>query len=225
MDPQGMIDGACHVVWDWNGTLLDDAAACVEALNRMLARRGLAPTDLELYREHFTFPVREYYRTLGFDMDREDWDRMAREYHAHYAETSVAAPLQPGARTVLESLASGRIGMSVLSACEQCILDAMLRTHGLDGFFGHVAGLSDLYAASKLETGKRLMKRLGLNPAEVVIVGDTLHDHEVAKALRCRCVLVVGGHQSERRLRQAGRPVATELPSILGLARQDWSVR
>src|ERR1039457_934325 len=90
-----------HVIWDWNGTLLDDADACVEALNRMLDKRRLPTVDVRQYRDAFTFPVQDYYRTLGFDFTKDDWDAVAREYHKYYRVASMNSPLREGA---IESL-------------------------------------------------------------------------------------------------------------------------
>jgi phosphoglycolate phosphatase len=69
-----------HIVWDWNGTLLDDAWLCVEILNSMLAARRMQTTTLEQYQNDFDFPVYNYYVKLGFDFSKEDYDTVAREY-------------------------------------------------------------------------------------------------------------------------------------------------
>jgi len=207
-----------HILWDWNGTLLDDVAACVCAINRMLRRRGLPEIGEALYRERFGFPVRNYYAALGFNLAAEDWDALAREFHAHYAETARGAPLRAGAAEALAALSARGVPMSVLSACEQSILERMLAERGLDGHFERVRGLSDLYAGSKRELGRRLLRELALPPEAVVLVGDTIHDHEVARALGCACVLLAGGHQAEERLRRCRRPLLRsleQLPEVL----------
>ena len=48
-----MLHNYKHIVWDWNGTLLDDAWLCVEVLNQMLSQRGQTAITLEFYRQHF----------------------------------------------------------------------------------------------------------------------------------------------------------------------------
>ena len=66
------------VIWDWNGTLLDDMDVCLGIMDRILARRGLAPIgSLDRYREIFTFPVKEYYVLSGLDLDGEDYVDLA----------------------------------------------------------------------------------------------------------------------------------------------------
>ena len=50
------------ILWDWNGTLLDDVDLCVDALNRLLAGFGYPQRyDHERYRAIFGFPIEEYY--------------------------------------------------------------------------------------------------------------------------------------------------------------------
>lgn len=189
-----------HVVWDWNGTLLDDVFACVAAVNRMLAARQLPCIDPEQYREVFDFPVKRYYRRLGFNLDAEDWDAMAREFHRHYDAFAVDAGLRPGAAETLTRIRDRGITMSVLSACEITTLERMLKERGIRHFFDHVFGLDNLNATSKLDQGKLLIEALDLPSEEIVLVGDTNHDHEVARHLGIHCVLLAGGHQSKARL-------------------------
>lgn len=195
------------MIWDWNGTLLDDVQACVDAINRMLARRGLPRTDLERYRDVFGFPVQGYYVELGFDLGSEDWDGMAREFHDDYAETARPAALREGARAALDALRAAGLPMSILSACELSILQRMVGERGVGGFFDHIFGLGDLYAESKIELGRRMLRDTGVDPDAALLVGDTVHDYEVAQALGCRAVLMAGGHQSSERLRRCGCPV------------------
>ncbi len=190
-----------HVIWDWNGTLLDDVDACVGAINRMLAPRHLPMIDRDMYRRVFDFPVIRYYERLGFNLAEEDWDAVAVEFHGHYGELARGARLRAGVADVLQGLSRAAIPMSVLSACETSILARMLSEHGIADRFVHVFGLDNLQAASKLDLGKVLVRDLALLPGEMVLIGDTNHDHDVAIALGIRCVLMTGGHQHEDRLR------------------------
>lgn len=193
-----------HIIWDWNGTLFNDAKACVRTLNVILKDRGLPLVNLEQYREIFRFPVKEYYEILGFDFTAEEWDAMAVEFHAIYFDISREMDLRQGITGVLEKLQSARMPMSVLSAAETASLERLLCEHGIRHYFEHVEGLSDIYASSKMEAGRTLIGKLELPPESVLMVGDTTHDHEVASALGCACVLLSGGHQAGHRLKQCG---------------------
>ena len=211
-----MID---HVIWDWNGTLLADTAACVQSLNVILQRRRMPPITLRAYREVFCFPVRDYYHRIGLTLDEQGWDRLTREYHASYRQLSKRSPLRRGTIRALRNLQGLRVAMSVLSASELSLLDSMIRERSIRGFFARVCGLPDLYAHSKVDLGRRLLRDSASHPDHTLIVGDSIHDYEVAVALGCQCVLLSGGHQSVRRLRQCGCPVLSDLRSLAAFIR------
>jgi phosphoglycolate phosphatase len=194
-----------HIVWDWNGTLLDDIEACVETINRMLRRRSLPLINADRYREVFGFPVRDCYIILGFDLEREDWDAVAREFHVNYADASSSAGLRQGAVAMLDILRRHDVPMSILSASPYVLLETELLRFHMRDMFRHVYGLEDLYASSKMGLGRRLLDTLQLPAGNVLLVGDTTHDHEVAHELGWQCVLLGGGHQSGEKLRRCGR--------------------
>jgi len=204
-----------HLVWDWNGTLLDDSQACVTALNRMLQRRNMKEIDRQQYRDVFDFPVRNYYLRLGFDFEKKDWDENAREFHAYYCQACNVSNLRTGVVDILTQLREQGMPMSILSAAETSTLENMLSEYDILDFFRRVYGLEDPYAHTKVERGRALMEDLQLPPEGVLLVGDTTHDYEVAHAIGCRCILLAGGHQSEDRLRQCPCPVVTSLSAVI----------
>lgn len=211
-----LLEGIDHVVWDWNGTLLDDAWLCVEVMNGLLSRRRLPPLSPERYAEVFRFPVRDYYRSLGFDFEAEPWETVGTEFIDGYEARHGACELRPDAPAVLSALeATGRT-QSVLSASEQARLHAQARRLGVDGRFETLVGLSDHYAGGKIDLGRSWLGGRGLAPDRVLLVGDTDHDVAVARALGLRCALVPSGHQSEARLRALGAPVLPDLSALLG---------
>ena len=202
-----------HIIWDWNGTLLDDTQAGVNAINAMLSARGLNVIDVRTYRDVFGFPVVDFYRTIGFPVDRENWDTVAREFHDRFlADTSIR--LHRHALLALDCIRSAGIGQSILSASEQNMLDTMLARYGISLYFESVCGVDNLYGHSKLELGRTLLRRLSADPDAVLLIGDSLHDHEVAYALGVRCLLIAQGHQSRERLARSGAPVLESLADV-----------
>ena len=165
--------------------------------------------------EIFDFPVRNYYLKLGFDFTKDDWNAVAVEYHAAYAQTSPSAPLRSGTQAALETLKAHGLGGSVLSACELTLLKRMMSERGIIHYFEHIYGLSDLFAASKLDLGHKFLKKTGLPRAGTLLIGDTVHDHEVAQGLGIACLLMTGGHQAESKLTPLGCPVVPDLNSVL----------
>lgn len=205
-----------HIIWDWNGTLFDDAWLCVEIINDLLARRGMPTVDSTSYAEQFTFPVKDYYRAVGFNFTQVPFEVLAAEFMEQYDRRRFECRLQLGARQVLDALAARGCRQSILSAYEQSRLDEMVAFMGLKGFFTHLYGLNDYYSASKLELGKRFLTELD-SPDAAVLVGDSLHDAEVAEAMGIDCVLIPCGHYSRARLSANGNRVLDSLHDVLML--------
>jgi phosphoglycolate phosphatase len=204
---------ASHIIWDWNGTLLDDTQACVNSINVLLSKRGVPTIDVPRYRDIFGFPVIDFYRRINFPLASEDWNLVAREFHDVFlADTTFK--LQSSTVETLKRIQSLDIGQSILSASEQSILDQMLAGYGIRSFFTHVCGVNNLYGDSKIAIGHQLLARVTLPKESVVIVGETLHDVEVAHALGVSCVLIAQGHQSRIRLEQAGVPVFDDMDAF-----------
>ena len=204
-----------HILWDWNGTLFDDAWLCLEIINELLARRRLPLVDNARYETCFTFPVKEFYRAVGFDFDRDSFEVLAAEFMAVYDVRRFNCRLQPGAHEVLDTLTQRGVAQSILSAYEQSRLDEMVAHLGLRGYFHHQVGLNDYYSSGKVESGKRLIADLGCAPGDVVLIGDSLHDAEVAEAMGTACLLLPCGHYSRARLLSHGAPVLNSLHDLL----------
>jgi len=201
-----------HVIWDWNGTLLDDAWLCVDILNGLLSRRGKAPVTLSGYAEMFRFPVEDYYRGIGFDFSNgETYHDVTVEFIGIYNKRRFECDLQKDARKVLEIISDAGIEQSLLSAYRQDALEEVVRHFGLKKFFIKQKGLEDYYASGKVETAKDHAGELGLEGENVVLLGDTMHDAEVADGIGASCILVPSGHNSRERLESTGLSVPDSL--------------
>lgn len=205
-----------HIIWDWNGTLLNDTALCVDVLNGLLAARGRKPIGLEDYRMNFGFPVIHFYDYLGFDTDRDSFASVSAEFIAAYEERWLEeCALHPEALPVLSALAELGLSHSVLSAAKQEALDFGIRHFGLEGRFIRLVGTDNIYALGKVERGRALIRELEWGPEEVLLIGDTLHDLEVAEAIGTDCILVAHGHHTPDRLKRTGVPLVHSLSEIL----------
>lgn len=210
-----MIDHVGGVIWDWNGTLLNDIHLCVETINEMLRKRRLPLLSVQGYKDVFSFPVKDYYQKIGFDFEVEPFEIPALEFIDRYNQQMNGCNLHLDSLKVLNYFQSIGIRQFVLSAMKQDALDECLSHHQISHFFEHVSGLDNHYAASKVENGHRLISDWNLNARELVLIGDTVHDFEVATGLGCRCVLIANGHQSKEVLQNTGVLVIDQLNELL----------
>ena len=193
-----------HIIWDWNGTLVDDAWLCVEIMNNILEKRNLNLITIDDYREHFTFPVRDYYVKLGFDFSVEPFEVCGMEFIHDFKNRKFEASLYTQMESILDKLTKIGISHSVLSAQNQTLLDETVAHYQLQNKFERINGLDDHYAHSKVNIGKSWIKTLSYNHNEVIMIGDTVHDFEVAQAMGTDCILIASGHNSRERLENTG---------------------
>ncbi|MBE5816646.1 MAG: HAD family hydrolase [Clostridiales bacterium] len=188
-----------HIIWDFNGTILDDVRLGMDCANMLLLRRNLKPmTGVDDYRERFHFPIKEYYRELGFDFEKESYDVLAREWVDLYEARSNEARLIPGVRELIRKFVLCGTKQIVLSATEEGMLIGQLSNLRIYQYFDEVIGQSDIRAGSKVQTALEWMKRV--QPKNVLMIGDTDHDYEVAQKIGVQCLLVASGHQSYNKL-------------------------
>ena len=196
-----------YIIWDWNGTLLDDAQTCVEAMNYCLQKRSLPLSTLESYRNLSCFPIINYYKLLGFDFDKESFDEVGAEFISKYNELSKNAKLIKGAKEVLEFCKDKGIKQNILSASQIRNVETQLKFYRITDFFEEVIGLEHIFATNKIEAGKSWLRKTGIPLEKIIMFGDTTHDYETAKELGCNIVLIANGHQAKERLMETGVPV------------------
>jgi len=203
-----------HIIWDWNGTLMDDAWLCVEILNHLLRKYNLPTVTCEEYQLVFGFPVEDYYRRLGFDFSVEPYETIAKEFITEYNRRRFETKLHNCAATVLTAFTQANLTQSILSAYEQTQLEETVDFFDVRDFFIKIVGLNDYYAASKIDHGKKLIDDLDFDPHEILLIGDTIHDFEVANSIGVDCILIPGGHQSIERLKACRACVLDSLTQI-----------
>jgi phosphoglycolate phosphatase len=209
-----------HIIWDWNGTLLDDLDYSIGVMNRLLGRRGLPLLDRARYHAVFDFPVSDYYGRLGLDVSQDNFAALGQEWMACYDAHRLDCALHPDARRILAAVQATGLTQSILSAYPHDTLVEIVEHFGLADHFAHLAGLDNIYAHSKAELGRAQVAALGLPVRDILLIGDTLHDLDVARELGVDCVLIAAGHNPAEKLRRHHDRVLdslAELPSVPGL--------
>lgn len=206
------------VIWDWNGTLLDDVALCAELINEMLTLHGYAPLgDMNAYKRVFRFPIEAYYRDAGFDFSRHPYPQLAETYMSLYTPRSAGCPLQPHAADTLRALREKGIRQSILSASQRDLLSQQVARYGITDYFDALVGIDTVLGNSKAEVGLAWLRQSGVAPEHAVMVGDSVHDCAVAREMGTACVLYSRGHQPRAVLEATGCPVIDDLSELLPL--------
>ena len=191
------------IIWDWNGTLIDDRKLCVEVINSILEEEELPTLTMEQYRTTFRFPIVEYYKTLGLRTEPEAFKRLAVAFTERYRARVRDCRLYPHVIDLLQSFGELNLRQSILSAAKENHLKVLLRHFKIDHHFDQVFALEDHYAASKIERGRQLLQKLNVAKETILLIGDTDHDAEVGRVLDIDVVLIADGHQTPERLKSA----------------------
>jgi len=203
-----------HIIWDWNGTLLNDVEWCVYAINNVMLKRGMTPLGgVAEYQAVFGFPIINYYEKVGFDFTKESFEVAAKEYISLYhSNHGGMCTLHKNARFILEQFHSHKI-QTILSASEKSNLMAQINEFDVNYYFDEILGLGDIYAKSKVEIGADYIHRRNVENA--ILIGDTQHDFEVAMELGIDCLLIANGHQSKEKLLTCGVPVLNDIIEVM----------
>ncbi len=204
-----------YILWDWNGTLLDDLELNLSVENTLLTRRGLSTiASREFYLEHFSFPVRQFYEMVGFDFSKEDFAAVSAEYVAVYEAGLDRAALFSDAVGVIDSLSARGIRQGIISASEHTRLLAQVAHFGIADRFVCVLGSENNLGKSKVHVALDWLQANRIDPHRVAFIGDTIHDKETADALGCDCFFVSRGHNARHRLVETGLPVFDSLQAL-----------
>lgn len=210
-----LISNKKHIIWDWNGTMLDDTELCVECMNKVLRNHKIKEIDINKYRETFTFPVKDYYEAIGFDFSKINFEKPALEFIEAYYSNIDKAGLVVGVREALSLFKQHGFTQHCLSAMEHQELVNSLTAKGIIDYFSNIRGISDHYAHSKTNVGHSLLKTISASKNEILMIGDTIHDFEVANDLGIECLLISNGHQSEERLKKVTKNIISDINELL----------
>jgi len=208
-----------YIIWDWNGTIFNDTAFCVEIMNGILTKNRLPLLTIEAYKQVFDFPVKDYYQKLGFDFEKKSFEIVGTEFITKYNDKHFSCMLHEGIKDLLLKLNEKKYKQFVLSAREKTKLAEDLKQYDIYKLFIDIAGLNDHYANGKVGIGKKMMETHNITAKNCLLIGDTLHDAEVAAELNIDCLLIANGHQTYEKLKQAKVSV---LQSIADLDLDEW---
>lgn len=195
-----------HILWDFNGTILNDVDTGVKCANVLLSRRHMKTLDsVDSYRKLFCFPIIQYYRNLGLDMEKEPFEDLAVEWMEQYLFFSRDSKAYTDTVELISRLKNRKVPQIILSATEKTTLIDQLTGLGLISYFDELLALDNIHAYSKVDIAKEWVSKV--KPETPVMIGDTVHDYEVATEIGAACILISNGHQSNEKLKACGVPV------------------
>lgn len=199
------------MIWDWNGTLADDVEASLRSVNDTLLRRNMPVINLNQYYSYIDTPIIRFYEHL-FDLNEVPMSVLSEEFHEGYQKYFQG--LHTGAEELLKEIRNLGIPQVILTSSNRELIEEDTRRLGVRQYFDALLGADDFQAASKVQRGINWIKSQPYAPDTMVMIGDSLHDFEVARAMGTNCILFTGGHQAEKDLKTAGVPIAHDFDEL-----------
>ena len=215
-----------YIVWDWNGTLVDDGWLFVELINQVLKKRKMREITLLDYKNTFCFPLEKYYQRLGFDFNIEPYEVPSMEFVALYDKNRYRPQLYKKAILLLKTIKKAGVKNYLLSAQNHSSLLSLTDFYNISNLFEKISGTNNFHARGKSLLANNLLGNLGANNDEVLFIGDTNLDIEIASAVKSSVMAITFGHQSRDRFPNQKNIVQVtsfnELFDLLTLKFQDY---
>ena len=206
-----------HIIWDWNGTLLDDIDISINAINYILKKHNKDLINLNFHENNFCFPIKNYYKKLSLPTDNLNFFLMCNEFASQYNKNWKNTKLQKNAIFVLNKIKSKQISQSILSAQENTQLNKFIQHYQIKKYFSYVIGLNNNKAEGKIKSGKKHLLQLKIPPKNILLIGDTNYDHSISEELGIDCILFYSKHQSKKILKNTSNRIIESLEEILFL--------
>jgi len=202
------------ILWDWNGTLLDDLSASLEAVNMTLDIYGKDRIDLDEYKSYLDTPIYKFYEHL-FDLEKTPMSDLSRYYRRFYDGLEDKIGIADGALKVLQKCKEKGIKQYVISASHTDDIEKYMKKLGVTELFDRISGSNDRKAGSKVERARQLIKQEKIPKNECVLIGDSLHDMMTASEAGVDVILYSGGHQAREELLATGKTVCDDFQGIV----------
>lgn len=200
------------IIWDWNGTLLDDVSASLSSVNDMLRERGMQEMDIVRYRECIGIPIKVFYEHV-FDLSKEDYGQLLAQYNEGYLRHLGGCGLSAGSREALDYFRNAGSLQIIVSSSNNSQLTENVEKYGITEYFDAILGSDNYLAESKIERAEKYIASHGISSP--LVIGDLEHDCVLAREVGADCVLLTSGHEKTSRLKKSGARVVDSLTEML----------
>lgn len=169
------------IVFDWDGTLLDSAAAIVAAIQAACTDLGLPPPSEARARHVIGLGLGDALRHAVPELAAEDYGRMVERYRFHYLSRDHELELFSGVHELLAELAETGFLLAVATGKSRAGLNRALQTSGLGPRFIASRCADECFSKPHPQMLHELMEELAVAPEKVLMIGDTTHDLQMAR--------------------------------------------
>ena len=168
-------------------------------MNLVLKKRNLKTINIDDYKKLFCFPLEKYYKDLGFDFEKEEYEVPSLEFIKLYDKNKYRPFLFNGIVDVLSLVQSLNSYNYLLSAQHQDSLMKLINFYKLNSYFKIIKGTDNLHARGKNVLAQKILKKISTAYDDIIFIGDTNMDAKMAIKNNCKIIAITYGHHSSYR--------------------------
>ncbi len=217
------MEGIHHIVWDWNGTLFQDGEALIVSTLEAFSAAGHGSATKERYQRFHGKAVPLFFEQLaGRPLAESELRILLEDFRARYTRRLADVVLDPEAADALANWKRWGGSQSLLSLYAHEKLVPLVAENGIAEYFDRIAGARPAAPAGKAPHLAAHLTTLDIEPAQVLLVGDSVDDAAAARDCGIACVLYFAGKHALHRkedLDATSFPVVERLSDAVSLAR------
>lgn len=193
------------VVFDWDGTIIDSASTIAECIRDASRDLGLEVPEVERARHVIGLGLHDAMRLAVPDLPAQRYPEFVASYRKHFLERKDAMQIFAGMRALLEELSKSHL-LAIATGKSRAGLDRDLGFHKLESLFATSRCADETNPKPHPAMLVEIMEELGVQNDSSLMIGDTSHDLEMARAAEVDALAVTYGAHAEEGLR-ACRPL------------------
>lgn len=191
------------IVFDWDGTIIDSAAAIVDCIRDSARDLGLEVPERERASHVIGLGLHDSLRLAVPGLPAERYPEFVAAYRRHFLAREDSMALFPGMKEVLSGCSKTH-SLAIATGKSRRGLDRALAATGVGPYFSASRCADETNPKPHPAMLRELMDELSVSRDEALMIGDTSHDLEMARAAEVDAIAVTYGAHSETGLRACG---------------------
>ncbi len=191
------------IIFDWDGTLIDSIERIVTSLQHASKVTTGANINAQQARDVIGLGLDEAISKLHPEIEQTALNPVINAYKQHFIhENTVAAPLFPGVRMLLQTLIDMQLTLAIATGKSRQGLDYAITEHNVAHFFTTTRCAGEYLSKPHPDMLLSILDELKVKPSQALMVGDSEHDLLMAKRANVDCIGVTHGVQTAATLMQ-----------------------
>jgi phosphoglycolate phosphatase len=170
------------LIFDWDGTLMDSAAAIATSIQAACRDLGLRVPTEEQARYIIGLGLQDAMEHLLPELDAAQYPQLVERYRHHFLVQDATTGLFPGTADAVRKLHSGGHLLAIATGKSRRGLDRALDATGLTAYFHRTRCADEGYSKPHPGMLQCLLDEFDVPAREALMIGDTTHDMDMARA-------------------------------------------